>query len=114
MPCPRLRCRAWRAAVGWRGFGAVGADRRGRRRRPPTVDDRQLHFSPPTLTVAAGTTVTWTNNDDIPHTVRAVDGSFHSKAMDTADSYTFTFTKPGVYSYFCSLHPKMVGKVIVK
>ena len=46
--------------------------------------------------------------------MRAVDGSFHSKAMDTDDSYAFTFAKPGVYSYFCSLHPKMVGKVIVK
>jgi plastocyanin len=46
--------------------------------------------------------------------VRAVDGSFHSKAMDTDDSYSFTFAKPGVYSYFCSIHPKMVGKVVVK
>ena len=71
-------------------------------------------FGPPAITVAAGTTVTWTNNDDIPHTVRAVDGSFHSKAMDSADSYSFTFAKPGVYSYFCSIHPKMVGKVVVK
>ncbi|HZZ90627.1 MAG TPA: cupredoxin family copper-binding protein [Caulobacteraceae bacterium] len=71
-------------------------------------------FGPPVLTVAAGTTVTWTNEDDIPHTVRAVDNAFHSKAMDTADSYSFTFAKPGVYSYFCSLHPKMVGKVVVK
>ena len=68
----------------------------------------------PRFRLAAGTTVKWTNNDDIPHTVRAVDGSFHSKAMDTADSYSVTFTKPGVYSYFCSLHPKMVGKVVVK
>jgi amicyanin len=77
-----------------------------------TIDN--FTFSPPAVTVAAGTTVTWTNNDDIPHTVRAVDGSFHSKAMDSDDKYSFTFTKPGVYSYFCSLHPKMVGKVIVK
>jgi amicyanin len=77
-----------------------------------TIDN--FTFSPPAITVAAGTTVTWTNDDDIPHTVRAVDGSFHSKAMDTADSYSFTFAKPGVYSYFCTLHPKMVGKVIVK
>jgi len=73
-----------------------------------------FNFGPPTLTVAAGTTVKWTNNDDIPHTVRAVDGSFRSKPMDTSDSYSFTFAKPGVYSYFCSIHPKMVGKVIVK
>ena len=79
-----------------------------------TVSIDNFTFGPQTLTVKAGTTVTWTNNDDIPHTVRAVDGSFHSKAMDTDDSYSFTFAKPGVYSYFCSVHPKMVGKVIVK
>ena len=81
---------------------------------PAAVTIDNFNFSPMTLTVAAGTTVTWTNHDDIPHTVRAVDGSFHSKAMDTDDSYAFTFAKPGVYSYFCSVHPKMVGKVIVK
>ncbi len=81
---------------------------------PATVTIDNFNFSPMTLTVAAGTTVTWANNDDIPHTVRAVDGSFHSKAMDTGDIYSFTFAKPGVYSYFCSVHPKMVGKVIVK
>ena len=79
-----------------------------------TIAIDNFTFGPPAITVAAGTTVTWTNNDDIPHTVRAVDGSFHSKAMDSADSYSFTFAKPGVYSYFCSIHPKMVGKVIVK
>ncbi len=54
------------------------------------------------------------NDDDTPHTVRAVDGSFHSKALDTGDRYAFTFTRPGVYSYFCSLHPRMTAKVIVK
>jgi amicyanin len=81
---------------------------------PTAVRIDNFAFVQPAITVAAGTTVTWTNNDDIPHTVRAVDGSFHSKAMDTDDSYSFTFTKPGVYSYFCSLHPKMVGKVVVK
>jgi plastocyanin len=77
-----------------------------------TIDN--FTFAPTPLTVSAGATVTWTNDDDIPHTVRAVDGSFHSKAMDTADSFSFTFSKPGVYNYFCSLHPKMVGQVIVK
>ena len=79
-----------------------------------TVTIDNFTFEPAQLTVKVGTTVTWKNHDDIPHTVRAVDGSFHSKAMDSADSYSFTFTKPGVYSYFCSLHPKMVGKVVVK
>jgi plastocyanin len=81
---------------------------------PASIEIENFAFTAPTLTVAAGTTVKWTNDDDIPHTVRAVDGSFHSKPMDTADSYSFTFVKPGVYSYFCSLHPKMVGKVVVK
>ena len=81
---------------------------------PAAVSIENFAFAQPSITVAAGTTVTWTNNDDIPHTVRAVDGSFHSAALDSADHYSFTFTKPGVYSYFCSLHPKMVGRVIVK
>ena len=71
-------------------------------------------FSPMTLSVPVGGTVSWTNNDDIPHTVRAVDGSFHSKPLDTGDSFSFTFAKPGVYSYFCSIHPKMLGKIVVK
>jgi amicyanin len=92
--------------------GLTGALAAGAGPTGVTIDN--FSYSPPNLTVAAGTTVTWTNNDDIPHTVRAVDGSFHSKAMDTSDNYSFTFTKPGVYSYFCSIHPKMVGKVVVK
>jgi plastocyanin len=95
------------------GLAAVGAAIAGAA-EPAAVAIDNFAFTPPAITVPAGATVTWTNDDDIPHTVRAVDGSFHSKAMDTADSYSFTFTKPGVYSYFCSLHPKMVGKVIVK
>jgi plastocyanin len=81
---------------------------------PASVSIDNFAFMQPSITVAAGTTVVWTNNDDIPHTVRAVDGSFHSAALDSSDHYSFTFTRPGVYSYFCSLHPKMVGKVIVR
>ena len=73
-------------------------------------------FSPVTLTVAAGTTVTWTNRDDIPHTVVSSDDPrvFKSKALDTDDRFSFTFTKAGTYSYFCSIHPKMTGKVVVQ
>jgi plastocyanin len=71
-------------------------------------------FSPPTLTVTAGTTVTWVNGDDIPHTIAAKDRSLRSKALDTDDRFSFTFTTPGEYDYFCSLHPHMVGKVVVK
>ena len=71
-------------------------------------------FSPPTITVAAGSTVTWVNQDDIPHTVVASDKAFKSKVMDTDEKFSFTFTRPGEYAYFCSLHPHMVGKVVVK
>jgi plastocyanin len=71
-------------------------------------------FSPATLTVAPGTTVTWTNEDDIPHTIAAKNKAFRSKTLDTDNQFSFTFTAPGEYEYFCSLHPHMIGKVIVK
>src|ERR1700723_1555250 len=73
-------------------------------------------FSPATLTVAAGTTVTWTNRDDIPHTVVSTDDPkvFKSKVLDTDEKFTFTFSKAGTYPYFCSVHPKMTGTVVVK
>jgi plastocyanin len=71
-------------------------------------------FTPQTLTVRMGTTITWTNRDDIPHTVVSSDLEFKSKALDTDDKFTTTLTKPGTYSYFCSIHPKMQGKVIVE
>jgi plastocyanin len=80
----------------------------------PTVKIDNFVFGPETLTVSVGTTVTWINQDDIPHTVVANDKSFKSKVLDSDETFSFTFTKPGEYGYFCSLHPHMVGKVIVK
>ena len=71
-------------------------------------------FSPATLTVAAGTTVTWVNHDDIPHNVVSNDKAFKSKVMDTDEKFSFTFTKAGEYPYFCAIHPKMTGKVVVQ
>ncbi len=71
-------------------------------------------FTPTTLTVPAGTSVTWTNRDDIPHTVVSEDKSIKSKVLDTDEKFTFTFSKPGTYSYFCSIHPKMKGTVVVQ
>ncbi len=71
-------------------------------------------FSPPVLTVKVGTTVTWTNRDDIPHAVASNTDTFKSKALDTGDKFSFTPSKPGTYSYFCSIHPKMVGKIVVE
>jgi plastocyanin len=81
---------------------------------PATIRIDNFTFSPETVTVAPGTTVTWINGDDIPHTVVAQNKGFRSKPLDTDDRYTFTFTTPGEYSYFCSLHPHMTGKVVVK
>src|SRR5437879_12211588 len=71
-------------------------------------------FGPGTLTVPAGTTVTWINRDDIPHTVVSTEGVFKSKVLDTDEKFSFTFSKAGTYPYFCSIHPKMTGKVIVQ
>lgn len=71
-------------------------------------------FSPTTLTVTAGTTVRWTNKDDVPHTVVSSDKAFKSNTLDTDQEFTYTFTQPGTYSYFCSLHPKMTATVVVK
>jgi plastocyanin len=70
-------------------------------------------FKPDVLTVRAGTTVVFENDDDIPHTVVATDGTFRSGALDSEDKFTFTFDQSGTYDYFCSLHPHMMGKVIV-
>ena len=70
-------------------------------------------FQPAELTVKVGTTVTWTNHDDIPHTVVSA-GKFRSKTLDTDDSFSFTFTAAGDYKYFCSLHPHMTGMIKVE
>jgi len=71
-------------------------------------------FGPQTLTVPVGTTVTWTNHDDIPHTVVSTEGVFKSKVRDTDEKFSYTFIKPGTYPYYCSVHPKMTGTVVVK
>lgn len=71
-------------------------------------------FGPETLTVPVGTTVTWTNRDDIPHTVVSTDGVFKSKVRDTDEMFSYTFAKAGTYPYYCSVHPKMTGKVVVQ
>jgi amicyanin len=77
-----------------------------------TIDN--FTFSPQTLTIKVGTKVTWTNRDDIPHTVASTIKAFKSPALDTDDSYSFTFTTAGSYEYFCSLHPHMTGTIVVQ
>ena len=71
-------------------------------------------FSPDTLTVSVNSSVTWVNKDDIPHVIASSDGVFKSKALDTDQKYSYTFTKAGTYPYYCSIHPKMVGKIVVQ
>jgi plastocyanin len=71
-------------------------------------------FGPQTITVPVGATVTWTNKDDIPHTSVSTDGVFKSKVLDTDEKFSYTFTKAGTYPYYCTIHPKMTGKVVVQ
>jgi len=81
---------------------------------PVQVNIFNYKFDAETITVPVGTTVTWTNKDEIPHTVASADKSFKdSPGLDTGDSYSYTFTKAGTYSYYCTLHPFMKGKVVV-
>jgi len=86
--------------------------------KPATAEVKidNFSFGPATLTVPVGTSVTWTNRDDIPHTVVSTDDpkTFKSKVLDTDEKFSFTFSKAGTYPYFCSIHPKMTGKVIVQ
>lgn len=90
----------------WAGVPGYAADGQ-------TVKISNFTFAPAVLTVKQGATVTFENEDDIPHLVVANDGSFRSSALDTRDTYTVTFGKPGDYPYFCSLHPHMQGKIVV-
>jgi plastocyanin len=78
-----------------------------------TVKIDNFSFGPANIDIPAGTTVTWTNQDDVPHVVNSDDKLFKSKPLDTDDHFSFTFTKPGTYAYYCSIHPKMTAKVVV-
>jgi amicyanin len=81
---------------------------------PAAVKIDNFSFTPQTLTISVGTTVTWTNRDDIPHTAVSTEGVFKSKVIDTDEKFSYTFTKAGTYSYYCTIHPKMTGKVVVQ
>jgi len=105
------------AASGSRlAWAADGASRAGAGGASAGADVKidNFSFTPQEIRVKVGTTVTWTNRDDIPHTVTSTDQVFKSKALDTDDKFSFTPSKPGTYSYYCSIHPKMTGKVIVE
>jgi plastocyanin len=104
------------------GLGALGAGQTGlvasAQQKLETTEGKidNFTFGPAALTVPVGTTVTWINKDDIPHTVGSTDDSktLKSKGLDTNEKHSFTFNKAGTYPFFCSIHPKMTGKVIVQ
>ncbi len=85
-----------------------------RQATPNTITVDNFSFNAPVLTVSAGTTVTWVNQDDVPHKIVSTDKKFSSPVLDTGGRFSHTFTAPGTYEYFCSIHPTMTGKVVVK
>ena len=80
----------------------------------PQVTVDNFSFAPATTTIAAGTTVTWTNHDDIPHNVVSPDEKFKSPVLDTDQTFSHTFATAGTYTYYCSIHPRMTGQVVVR
>jgi plastocyanin len=112
--------RRWLVALALAAFAAGGAaadaQKAGMAATPESVEITidNFTFTPAEITITPGTTVRWVNHDDIPHTVAESNKSFRSKTLDTDDSFTTTFTSIGSFAYFCSLHPHMTGKVIVK
>jgi plastocyanin len=104
------------------GLGTIGTGRTNStanaQEKSSTMEVKidNFSFGPTTLTIPVGTTVTWTNRDDIPHTVVSTDDpkTFKSKVLDTDEKFSYTFNKAGTFSYFCSIHPKMTGKVVVQ
>lgn len=95
-----------------RTFGAAAAPQTPAAETAVKIDN--FSFSPSTVAVPVGSTVRWTNHDDVPHNVVNDDKSIKSKTLDTDENFSYTFTKPGTYSYFCSIHPRMTGKIVVQ
>jgi plastocyanin len=94
-------------------FGKPVATAAGSDTAPQVMIDNFV-YSPVPLTVKVGTTVTWINHDDIPHTVDSTQGKFKSAALDTDDKFEFKFTEAGEYPFYCRIHPKMTGKIVVQ
>ena len=101
-------------AAGLPSLGAAGGAVVDAAAKAVTINIDNFAFAPPDLTIAAGTTVTWKNDDGEVHKVQDDHKRFASAALDTDDSFSLTFATPGVYHYFCSIHPYMVGKIVVK
>ena len=102
-------------AVAIAALGAVAGNAAAQPPAPPTeVKIDNFTFGPAEVTVKVGTPITWTNHDDIPHTVVSTDKEFKSKVLDTDEKFSTTLSKAGTFTYFCSIHPKMTGTVVVQ
>ena len=95
-------------------FGAALAFRTVAAEGPSDIKIENMSFGPKDLTISPGTTVTWVNRDDIPHSVVDKNKAFRSKTLDTSNSFSFTFANAGTFDYICGLHPQMTGKIIVQ
>jgi len=117
---PLLMIAAGAVLLGWGGFVAVsGAQTPQAAKAAPSAQSNKIvlknfMFEPASLTVKAGSTVTWTNMDEEPHTVVSSSGLFRSNGLDTKDTFSFKFDKPGTYGFICSIHPQMVGTIVVQ
>jgi plastocyanin len=100
------------AAGQTRNFSSASAEEKKPAETVVKIDN--FTFTPNVVTVPAGSTIRWINKDDIPHNVVTEDKTIKSKVMDTDEQFSYTFTKPGTYPYFCSIHPKMTGKIVVQ
>lgn len=114
----KMRVMALALAMGWMATVSNAMAAKNMPSAPllgPRVEIENFAFKPKTLTVPAGSKVVWTNLDEEPHIVTSAGGSFsNSPGLDTNDSYSFTFDKPGTYTYYCSIHPMMVGTIVVQ
>ena len=113
LPAPRHR-RVLLVAAFAAGVLVAGAAATRAASGPASVEIHNFQFVPATLTVTAGTTVTWTNDDTTPHTVTEQNRLFHSAGLDTKDTFSYKFTTPGEFVYRCTFHPMMVGRIVVK
>ncbi len=109
------RARAWpRRALVAAGVMALLIGAHALAATPPTIGIKEFKYGPPMLSVPVGSTVTWVNHDEEPHTVTSATGAFSSPGLVNDDTFMETFTKPGTYEYFCKIHPFMKGTVVVK
>jgi plastocyanin len=99
------------ALLGWSGLQGTSLAQTA---EPTRVVVKNFMFQPTSLTVKVGSTVTWTNMDEEPHTVVSSSGLFRSNGLDTKDSFSYKFDKAGTYTFVCSIHPQMVGKIVVQ